>query len=86
MTNETAGGTHAEAKALAEDILADLELNRIPLANIAMKCARLARLTGNELALRWLQAEIGGYTSPIDQDLLRVALGNGRRVEGPLIC
>jgi hypothetical protein len=29
MTDEAAKGTYAEAKALAEEILADLELNRI---------------------------------------------------------
>ncbi len=82
MASEATGGTHAEARALAEDILADLELNRIPLGNVTMKCARLARLEGNELALRWFKAEIGGYPNPIDQDLFQIALAIGRRVEG----
>lgn len=82
MADEAAGGIHLEAKALAEEILADLELNRIPLGNIAMKCARLARLRGNEMALRWFQYEIGGYPSPLDQEAFNIALGMGRGVVG----
>lgn len=82
LARAATSGSHAEARTLAEEILADLELNRIPLGNVAMKCARLARLMGNELALRWFQAEIGGYPNSIDQDLFQIALAIGRRVEG----
>jgi len=82
MPGETAHGTHAEAAALAEEILADAELNRIPLANITMKCARLARITGNEDALKWFQCEIGGYPSPLDDLSFRLGLAAGRSVSG----
>lgn len=33
---------------IAEDILADIELGRIPLAAVMLKCARLARWLGDE--------------------------------------
>jgi hypothetical protein len=85
MADEAARGTHVEAKALADVILADLELGQIPLGNVAMKCARLARLMGNEKALAWFQYEIGGYPmehGTVDQEAYLIALAMGRRVDG----
>lgn len=63
---------------LAEDILADLKLNRIPLANIAMKCARLARLTGDEDAQRWFQSEMAGYDPNYDPESFWIGWKAGR--------
>lgn len=44
--------------------------------------ARLARLRGNELALRWFQHEIGGYPNPLDEEAFNIALGMGRGIVG----
>jgi len=81
VANESTRGTHADAKALAGEILTDLEHERIPLSNVAMKCARLARLTSDEAAVRWFQFEIGGYPSSIDNASFAIALNAGRGVQ-----
>ena len=60
--------------------MADLELNRIPLANIAMKCPRLARLTGDEDAQRWFQSEMAGYDPNHDPEFLGIGWKAGRGV------
>ena len=50
---------------LAEDILADIELGRIPLASVMLKCARLARWLGDENHRQVFVFEAGGYpTTP----------------------
>lgn len=46
---------------LSEDILKNIELNEIPLASIVLKCARLARLTGNQKAMDLFNYELAGY-------------------------
>ncbi|WP_412551533.1 hypothetical protein [Shimia sp. MIT910701] len=54
-----------EALDLTSELLADLELDRLPLSSCVMKAARLARLTGDMTFLRVFQYEQGGYpTSP----------------------
>ena len=78
MGSEDRPTNHKESLALATEILADLELSRLPLANIAVKCVRLARLTGEELARRLFQAEIGGYDLDADPDLFEIAWAVGR--------
>ena len=67
-----------ESLDLAGGILADLELDRLPLANIVMKCARLARLTGDEEAAKWFRAEIGGYDLSAEPDLFWTGWDVGR--------
>ena len=74
------GARREEMVALADDILADLELSRIPLANIAMKCTRLARLLGDERAGRWFRLETGGYDLDRDPDAFRIGWNTGRAV------
>lgn len=51
----------AEALAVAEEILTDIELHRMGGLDIARKTSRLARLLDDEQALRWLSYETGGY-------------------------
>ena len=51
---------------LAEEILRNIELNEIPLRNIVLKCARLARLTNNQNAMNLFHYELAGY--PKDQN------------------
>ena len=50
-----------EALALSNDLLADLELSRLPLSNCFMKASRLARLLGDFDTLRTFQYELEGY-------------------------
>lgn len=46
---------------LAEEILRNIELNEIPLRNVVLKCARLARLVKNQRAMDLFHYELAGY-------------------------
>jgi hypothetical protein len=50
-----------EALDLSNELLADLELERIPLSSCIMKAARLARLTGDTKHLKIFEYELSGY-------------------------
>ncbi|MGN6719044.1 MAG: hypothetical protein ACTHLX_16815 [Candidatus Binatia bacterium] len=50
-----------EATALSAEILADMELGKIPNHQILLKCRRLARLVGDDNWTKWLNLEIHGY-------------------------
>lgn len=50
-----------EVLKLAEEILRNIELNEIPLQNVALKCIRLGRLTNNQSAINLFQYELSGY-------------------------
>lgn len=50
-----------EANELSAEILADMELGKIPNHQILLKCRRLARLVGDENWKKWLDLEIHGY-------------------------
>jgi len=66
----------ADISSLAEDILADIELGRIPLAAVMLKCARLARWLGDEQHRRVFSYEAGGYpTTPTGISLEVFELG-----------
>lgn len=52
---------NSEILQLAAEILKNLELGEIPLQNIVLKCARLARFTGNQEAMDLFQYELAGY-------------------------
>src|SRR3990167_10261339 len=60
-----------EAIQLAEEILRNIELNEIPLKNVVLKCARLARLLDKTNAIKFFQYEIAGY--PADDSGLILA-------------
>ena len=53
----------AESLRLTEEILADLELSRVPLQNAYMKACRLARLLGDFQRLSIFKYELSGYPS-----------------------
>jgi AbiTii-like protein len=72
------GARRRETGALADEILVDLELNLIPLANIAMKCTRLARLLGDAQAERWFRLETGGYDLNKDPNCFWIGWDTGR--------
>ena len=70
-----------EALALSEEILADIELSRLPLANAALKAARLARLLNDFDAQQMFQYEASGYPSTPDgvaPEVWRIAKQAGR--------
>jgi len=50
-----------DALSLSEDILKNLELNEIPLAQAVLKVTRLARLINDFEAIEWLRYEQEGY-------------------------
>jgi hypothetical protein len=52
----------AEALVLSDELLADIELSRIPPADVARKTYRLARLLDDQEAMAWLYHEVNGYT------------------------
>lgn len=51
----------ADALALAEELLSDIELARLGSTEIVRKASRLARLTDDSEAMEWLAYEIIGY-------------------------
>jgi hypothetical protein len=56
----------SEALRFSEEILRNVELNEVPLGNIALKCSRLARLLNEFGPQRMMQFEASGY--PNDRD------------------
>lgn len=50
-----------ETLQLSEEILRNIELSEIPLRNVVLKCARLARLTNNQNAMDLFNYELAGY-------------------------
>ncbi|GGH53071.1 hypothetical protein GVY41_09000 [Frigidibacter albus] len=71
----------SDALDLSIELLADLELERIPLSSCIMKAARLARLNGDEEHLSIFQFELSGYPhSPngVSSDVWRLCKAAGR--------
>lgn len=50
-----------ETLRLSEEILKNIELQEISLSNIVLRCARLARITGNQSAMDLFKYELTGY-------------------------
>lgn len=71
----------AEALALAEDLLRNIELNELPLANITLKASRLARLLGDFKFHQIFTYEVSGYPGTPDglpKDVYEFAVFAGR--------
>ncbi|QAY64838.1 hypothetical protein ET495_09860 [Xylanimonas allomyrinae] len=51
-----------EARQLAEDLLADIEMQRLKASEIALKASRLARLVNHEELMEFLRLERDGYS------------------------
>lgn len=51
-----------EALRLADELLADIDLDRTTVDKQVLKASRLARLVGDERAVDWLSSERGGYS------------------------
>jgi hypothetical protein len=70
-----------EALELSAEIVADIELARVPLANAALKASRLARLLNDFDSHQVFQYEVSGYPSEpggILPDVWQIALLAGR--------
>jgi hypothetical protein len=73
-----------EAAVLSEEILRNIELNELPLANIALKASRLARLLNDFSLQKVLEYEASGYPSTPDglvPDIYKLALLAGREFQ-----
>lgn len=64
----------SEALKLAEELLADIELNRIGTEQLLFKGMRLARLMSDDLMQEWLNYELRGYdpSSPLWTELMNL--------------
>lgn len=70
-----------EALTLSEDILKNIELSEIPLANIALKASRLGRLLNDIAIQKTMEYEASGYPSTPDgvpNDVYALAVAAGR--------
>ncbi|AKS41256.1 AbiTii domain-containing protein [Wenzhouxiangella marina] len=70
-----------EALALSEDILKNIELSEMPLANILLKASRLARLLNDFDNQKIMELEASGYPSSpngVDPVIYRLAVIAGR--------
>lgn len=73
-----------DALSLSEEILTDIELSRIPLEEILLRCSRLARLLNDQEAVEWLRQELGGFdrdskTGYLTASAWKGALRSGRQ-------
>lgn len=78
MTNHLPANKESlqEAYDLSSEILRNIELNELPLSNIALKGSRLARLLNEFDFQKIMECESGGYTSSpegFDQEMWRLA-------------
>lgn len=74
----------ADALSLSQEILCNIELSALPLANIALKASRLARLLNEFDIQKIMEYEAGGYpTSPngVPADIWQLAVAAGRKFE-----
>lgn len=70
-----------ESLTLSEEILRNVELSELPLANIALKASRLARLLNEYDYQKIMEYEASGYpTSPdgVSPDIWKLAIVAGR--------
>jgi hypothetical protein len=73
-----------EALVLSSEILQNIELNELPLSNIALKTSRLARILNDFDVQKMMEFEVGGYPSTpdgISPDVWRLAVAAGRKIE-----
>lgn len=63
MEMATSKSSAAESYELTNDLLADLELERLSLTSCVMKAARLARLVGDDDHFLIFRHELSGYPS-----------------------
>lgn len=63
---DPAANRRQEGLVLADELLADIELSRLPAADVARKAFRLARLLDDTEAMAWLRCEVGGFESTAD--------------------
>jgi hypothetical protein len=73
-----------EALELSEKILEDIEMEKISISSIALRCLRLARLTNDSDAMKWFEYEVSGYphsaSNTLEGDAFEIAYSRGRKV------
>jgi hypothetical protein len=77
------GSRRAEALALAEELLGEIELSTLAPAAMIRKASRLARLLDDSEAMDWLSFEVGGYPDRgegLPRDATAAASRSGRLV------
>jgi hypothetical protein len=70
-----------EALTLSEDILRNIELNTLPLANVALQASRLARLLNDFMNQKVMEYEASGYPSTpngMEAEIYQLAVFAGR--------
>jgi hypothetical protein len=73
-----------EALALSDELLRNIELNELPLANIALKTARLSRLLNDFDIQKIMELEASGYPSSpngVPSEIYRLAATSGREFQ-----
>jgi len=73
-----------EALALSEEVLRNIELSELPLANIALKVSRLARLLNDFSHQKVMEYEASGYPSSpngVVPDIYQLAVSAGREYQ-----
>lgn len=73
-----------EALSLSEEVLKNIELSEMPLANVALKASRLARLLNDFDAQKIMEYEASGYPITPDgvvPDIYRLAVSAGREYQ-----
>jgi hypothetical protein len=73
-----------EALALSDEVLRNIELNELPLANIALKVSRLARLLNDFSHQKVMEYEASGYPSTANgvvPDVYQLAVSAGREFQ-----
>lgn len=66
---------------LAEELLADIELDRIAAHPALLKASRLARLTNDADASRWITCELNGYAADDESHALMRTMGRWKRTD-----
>lgn len=74
---------NTEILELSEEILKNIELDEIPLKNVLLKCARLARLNGKTDAVNLFNYELNGYPKDESGYILYEAFNLCRLVNRP---
>ncbi|TFD54269.1 hypothetical protein E3T46_01015 [Cryobacterium sp. Hh11] len=78
-TYEMAPTRRETALSLAEELLTDIELARMPPPDFLKKATRLARLLDDIDAMAWLSFEMTGYPSPLNKAAVDAAAKSGRK-------
>ncbi|MEQ4609829.1 hypothetical protein ABMX48_26330 [Streptomyces cavourensis] len=73
----------SHALELADELLSDVELDRIPLDKLLLKGARLARLTSDDEFAKWIKKELSSYSAnDFNGKYWRLTMRGSKKEEG----